>query len=164
MLLRRYGCVGERRWRIVLTDALHKCSIPPFWMVFSKTFSELVRGVGTRDYISNICDSGKPEFIRSDNGPEFVSDLFQSWLKRVSVEPIHIYPGSPWENGYNERFNGTLRNEILNANWFQTTSQAQATINCWVKEYNHIRPHQGLGMRTPIPETTTLKLAQTEGA
>ncbi|MFZ8945777.1 MAG: hypothetical protein ACO2ZN_07350 [Paracoccaceae bacterium] len=47
MLLRRYGCVGERRWRIVLTDALHKCSIPPFWMVFSKTFSELVRGVST---------------------------------------------------------------------------------------------------------------------
>ena len=111
-----------------------------------------------------IIQHGKPEFIRSDNGPEFVSDLFQSWLKRVGVEPIHIYPGSPWENGYNERFNGTLRNEILNANWFQTTSQAQATINCWVKEYNHIRLHQGLGMRTPIPETTTLKLAQTEGA
>ncbi len=57
MLLRRYGCVRERRWRIVLTDALRKCSIPPFWMVFSKTFSELVRGVGTRDYISNICGS-----------------------------------------------------------------------------------------------------------
>ena len=53
MLLRRYGCVRERRWRIVLTDALRKCSIPPFWMVFSKTFSELVRGVGKRDNASN---------------------------------------------------------------------------------------------------------------
>lgn len=108
-----------------------------------------------------IIKHGKPEHIRSDNGPEFVSETFQTWLKRVGIEPIHIYPGSPWENGYNERFNGTLRNEILNANWFQTTCQAQATINRWIKEYNHIRPHQSLDMRPPIPETTTLKLDQT---
>ena len=105
-----------------------------------------------------IIEHGKPEHIRSDNGPEFVSEIFQTWLKRVGIEPIHIYPGSPWENGYNESFNGTLRNEILNVNWFQTTHEVQATINCWLKEYNHIRPHQGLAMRTPVPETTTLKL------
>ena len=111
-----------------------------------------------------IIKHGKPEHIRSDNGPEFVSELFQTWLKRVGIEPIHIYPGSPWENGYNERFNGTLRNEILNSNWFLTTHQAQTTINCWIKEYNHIRPHQGLGMRPPIPETTSIKLDQTKGA
>ena len=111
-----------------------------------------------------IIKHGKPEYIRSDNGPEFVSATFQTWLKRVGIEPIHIYPSSPWENGYNERFNGTLRNEILNANWFQTTCQAQATINRWIKEYNYIRPHQSLGMRPPIPETTTLKLAQIKGA
>ena len=60
MLLRRYGCVRERRWRIVLTDALRKCSIPPFWMVFSKTFSELVRGVGTRD---NACNDFWPNWL-----------------------------------------------------------------------------------------------------
>ena len=108
-----------------------------------------------------IIKHGKPEHIRSDNGPEFVSETFQTWLKRVGIEPIHIYPGSPWENGYNERFNGTLRNEILNANWFQTTCQAQATIYRWIKEYNHIRPHKNLRMRPPIPETTTLKLDQT---
>ena len=106
---------------------------------------------------------GKPELIRSDNGPEFVSEIFQSWLKRLGIKTIHIYPGSPWENGYNERFNGTLRNEILNANWFQTTKQAQSAINQWIKEYNHIRPHQALNMRPPIPETTTLKLVQTKG-
>lgn len=111
-----------------------------------------------------IIEHGKPEHIRSDNGPEFVSEIFQTWLKRVGIEPIHIYPGSPWENGYNERFNGTLRNEILNVNWFQTTHEVQATINCWLKEYNHIRPHQGLAMRTPVPETTTLKLVQSKGA
>ena len=100
----------------------------------------------------------KPEHTRSDNGPKFMSELFRSWLKRVGIKPIHIYPGSPWENGYNERLNGTLRNEILNIKRFQTTHEAQATINCWLKEYNHIRPHQALDMRPPIPETTTLKL------
>ena len=57
---------------------------------------------------------GKPEFIRSDNGPEFVARAFQTWLTKVGIKPIRIYPGSPWENGYNERFNGTLRREVLN--------------------------------------------------
>ena len=108
-----------------------------------------------------IIQHGKPEHSRSDNGPEFVSDVVQTWLKQVGIAPIHICPGSPWENGYTERFNGTLRTEILNANGFQTTKQAQATLNCWVKDYNQIRPHQALDMRTPIPETTTLKLDQT---
>lgn len=61
---------------------------------------------------------GKPDYIRSDNGPEFSAAPFQNWLRRVGIEPIRIYPGSPWENGYNERFNGTLRREVLNAEWF----------------------------------------------
>ena len=57
---------------------------------------------------------GKPEFVRSDNGPEFAAEAMQIWLERVGVKPIRIYPGSPWENGYKERFNGTLRREVLN--------------------------------------------------
>ena len=96
---------------------------------------------------------GKPEFIRSDNGPEFVSEGFQSWLNKVGVKPIRIYPGSPWENGFNERFNGTLRREVLNAEWFISIEQAKAVIGKWLKQYNHIRPHQALGMRPPVPET-----------
>ena len=67
--------------------------------------------------------------------------------------PIRIYPGSPWENGYNERFNGTLRHEVLNAEWFTTTKQAQIVINQWLRQYNHTRPHQALNMRPPVPET-----------
>ena len=63
---------------------------------------------------------GKPEFIRSDNGPEFISKAFKTWLTKVGIKPIRIYPGSPWENGYNERFNGTLRREVLNGEWFTT--------------------------------------------
>jgi transposase InsO family protein len=95
----------------------------------------------------------KPEYIRSDNGPEFTAAPFKKWLTRVGIKPIQIYPGSPWENGYNERFNGTLRSEVLNAEWFTTTEQAQIVIDLWLKQYNHFRPHQALNMRPPVPET-----------
>ena len=96
---------------------------------------------------------GKPEFIRSDNGPEFVSQGFQDWLNKVGIKPIRIYPGSPWENGYNERFNGTLRHEVLNAEWFHTIAQARTVVARWLRQYNHVRPHQALNMRPPVPET-----------
>ena len=96
---------------------------------------------------------GKPEFIRSDNGPEFIAAHFQDGLKRVGIQPLLIYPGSPWENGYNERFNGTLRREVLNAEWFHTTKQAHVAINAWLRQYNQIRPHHAFGMRPPVPET-----------
>ncbi|MGB0576878.1 MAG: integrase core domain-containing protein [Alphaproteobacteria bacterium] len=68
-------------------------------------------------------------------------------------DPSALTPRSPWENGYNERFNGTLRREVLNAEWFTATKQAQTVINQWRRQYNHIRPHQALDMRPPIPET-----------
>ena len=79
-----------------------------------------------------------PEYIRSDNGPEFVAAPMQDWLVRVGIKPIQIYPGSTWENGYNERFNGTFRKEVLNAEWFTTTKQAQIVINQWLRQYNHV--------------------------
>jgi len=108
-----------------------------------------------------ILKRGKPKFIRSDNGPEFIAKHLQTWLRKVGIEPIQIYPGSPWENGYNERFNGTLRNEVLNAEWFYTVHQAQTAINVWLRQYNHIRPHYGLNMRPPVPETLIEKSKNT---
>jgi hypothetical protein len=86
-------------------------------------------------------------------GTEFVAEAMQNWLVRVGIKPIRIYPGSPWENGHNERFNGTLRREGLNAEWFTTTKQAQTAINHWLKQYNHTRPHQALNMGPAVPET-----------
>ena len=86
----------------------------------------------------------------------------QNWLRRVGVKPIRIYPETPWKNGYNERFNGTLRREVLNAEWFKTTEQAQIVIKHWPKQYNHARPHQALKMRPPVPETIIEK-AQISG-
>ena len=79
--------------------------------------------------------------------------FLHSFFAGIKGEDIQIYPGSPWENGYNERFNGTLRNEVLNVEWFHTVHQAQTAINAWLKQYNHIRPHQALNMRPPVPET-----------
>jgi putative transposase len=74
-------------------------------------------------------------------------------LGRIGVKTLYIEPGSPWENGYNERFNGTVRREVLNAEWFTSIRQAQIVIETWLKQYNHIRPHQALNMRPPVPET-----------
>ena len=71
----------------------------------------------------------KPEYISSDNGPEFAVETIQDWLRRVGIKPIRIYPGSPSKSGYNGRFNGTLRKEVVNAAWFTMTEQAQIVIN-----------------------------------
>ena len=79
----------------------------------------------------------------------------------MGIEPIQIYLGSPWEDGYNERFNGTLWNEVLNAEWFYTGHQAQTAINVWLSQYNHVRPHHGLYMRPPVPETLIEKSKNT---
>ena len=82
-----------------------------------------------------------------------IAAVLQKWLIRIGIKSIQIYPGSPRENGYNERFNGKLRKEVLNAEWFTTTKQAQTVINNLLKQYNHIRPHQALNMKPPVPET-----------
>lgn len=94
---------------------------------------------------------GIPEYIRSDNGSEFTARILQDWLKGLGVKTAYIEPGSPWENGYNERFNGTLRDECLNLEYFHTLKEARVIIGEWVNEYNHIRPHVSLGYRPPAP-------------
>lgn len=94
---------------------------------------------------------GIPEYIRSDNGSEFTAHVLQDWLKVLGVKAAYIEPGSPWENGYNERFNGSLRDECLNLEYFHTLKEARVIIGEWVNEYNHIRPHSSLGYRPPAP-------------
>lgn len=96
---------------------------------------------------------GKPEYIRSDNGSEFIAAALQDWQRKVGIKPIQVYLGSPWENGYNERFKSTLRREVLNAEWIHTTTQAQIVINTLFSQYNRVRPHHPLNMRPPVPET-----------
>lgn len=95
---------------------------------------------------------GTPDHIRSDNGSEFTAKAVREWLKSVGVKTLYITPGSPWENGYNESFNGKLRDEVLNVEIFDTLLEAKVVIERWRREYNHVRPHSSLGYRPPAPE------------
>ena len=106
-----------------------------------------------------MVERGVPEFIRSDNGPEMVAKTLRSWLARVGAKTLYITPGSPWENGYNESFNGKLRNELLNGEIFYTLREAQVLIEEWRQHYNRVRPHSALGYRAPAPEAITVGLA-----
>jgi putative transposase len=97
---------------------------------------------------------GTPTCIRSDNGSEFTATAVREWLGRLGVETLFIEPGSPWENGYNESFNGKLRDELLNGEIFYTLTEAKVLIERWRHEYNTFRPHSSLGYRPPAPEST----------
>jgi putative transposase len=109
------------------------------------------------DVIETLADlfitKGMPEYIRSDNGPEFIAALLQQWLGHLDVKPAFIEPGSPWENGYIESFNGKLRDELLNGEIFDTITEARVVTERWRRQYNTIRPHSSLGYRPPAPET-----------
>ena len=95
---------------------------------------------------------GVPDYIRSDNGPEFTARVVRDWLHRLGVKTLFIEPGSPWENGYIESFNGKFRDELLNREIFDTVLEARIISERWRKEYNTKRPHSALGYRPPAPE------------
>jgi transposase InsO family protein len=98
-------------------------------------------------------ERGTPDFIRSDNGSEFTSEIIRGWLERLGVKTLFIEPGSPWENGYIESFNGKMRDELLNGEMFDTILEARVVTEQWRRQYNQRRPHSALGYRPPAPET-----------
>ena len=100
---------------------------------------------------------GVPEHIRSDNGPEFTAKAIRKWLSRMHVKTLFIEPGSPWENGYIESFNGKLRDELLNREIFTTLTEAKVLIAEWRKEYNQVRPHSAKNYQPPAPEARMLE-------
>ena len=100
---------------------------------------------------------GIPEHIRSDNGPEFTAKAVRGWLNRLGIRTLFIEPGSPWENGYIESFNGKLRDELLNREIFMTLTEAKVLIEQWRQEYNQVRPHSSLGYKPPAPEAKMLE-------
>ncbi len=101
-------------------------------------------------------ERGTPNCIRSDNGAEMTAKVLRSWLQRLGVKTLFIEPGSPWENGYNESFNGKLRDELLNREIFYTLWEAKVLVERWRKEYNRVRPHSSLGYRPPAPKAAEL--------
>ena len=94
---------------------------------------------------------GVPAHIRSDNDPEFTATLIRLWLDALQVQTLFIEPGSPWENGYVESFNGKLRDELLDREIFYTLTEAKILIERWRRQYNTVRPHSALGYRPPAP-------------
>ena len=92
---------------------------------------------------------GAPEVVRSDNGPEFVALAVRSWLAQHQTATLYIDPGCPWQNGYEERFNGTVRDECLNLYAFHTVAEARVVCGAYLREYNDERPHSSLEYRTP---------------
>jgi putative transposase len=114
------------------------------------------RKLSSADVIDVLADlfiaRGTPGYIRSDNGPEFVATAVKGWISSVGARTAFIEPGSPWENGYVESFNGKLRDELLNAEVFNTLLEARVLIEQWRVHYNTVRPHSSLGYRPPAPE------------
>ena len=116
----------------------------------------MARKLNSVDVIDVLTDlfilRGVPAFIRSDNGPEFIAEAVQKWIKAVGAKTAYIVPGSPWENGYCESFNARFRDELLNGEIFYTLREAQIIIEQWRCHYNTNRPHSALGYCPPAPE------------
>jgi transposase InsO family protein len=92
---------------------------------------------------------GRPEYLRSDNGPEFIAKAVQDWIAEQGSKTLYIHPGSPWENAYIESFNDKFRDECLNMEVFRDGKEARDVIEAWRREYNDVRPHSSLNYRTP---------------
>ena len=93
-----------------------------------------------------------PGHVRSDNGPEFVAKAVREWIAAVGARTAFIEPGSPWENGYCESFNGKLRDELLDGETFYSLAEARIIVEGWRRQYNTVRPHSSLGYRPPAQE------------
>lgn len=103
-----------------------------------------------------ISRRGTPRYLRSDNGPEFVSRALLEWIVDQGIETALIDPGKPWQNGTTESFNGKLRDECLNMEWFRNRTEARLVIEDWREHYNTVRPHSSLGYLTPQQAAMTV--------
>ena len=117
---------------------------------------DVARRLTSEDVLERLSDlfvrRGVPTYVRSDNGSEFTATKVRDWLARVGVTTLFIAPGSPWENGYVESFNGKLRDELLAREQFDTLLEAKVLIERWRRNYNTRRPHSSMGYRPPAPE------------
>jgi transposase InsO family protein len=116
---------------------------------------DVARRLNSEDVLERLAwlfaTRGVPKFVRSDNGSEFTAQAVRSWLAKVGVKTLYIEPGSPWENGYVESFNGKLGDELLEREVFYTLLEAKVLIERWRNHYNRVRPHSSLGYRPPAP-------------
>lgn len=97
-----------------------------------------------------VAEHGAPTYLRSDNGPELVAKRVKGWLACAGIQTLYIKPGSPWQNAFGESFNGRLRDECLNVEWFNNLREAKVVVEKWRRHYNEERPHSSLKYRTPV--------------
>ena len=97
-----------------------------------------------------VSQHGAPKYMRSDNGPEFVSKAVLKWLLKSNINTALIDPGKPWQNGADESFNGKFRDECLSLEWFRNRTEAKIVIENWRRHYNEVRPHSSLSYQTPV--------------
>ncbi len=128
---------------------------------------EVARSFTARDVILALqylfAVRGAPQYLRSDNGPEFIAKELQTWLSQAAVRTLYIQKASPWENGYMESFNSRLRDELLNRELFLSLAEARVVLDLWRIEYNQQRPHGSLSWQTPAAFAAQLE-AQPAGA
>ena len=125
--------------------------------------SRHIRSAEVKDCLLELfIQRGTPEYIRSDNGSEFIAKKVQELLLRLGTQPTYIEPGSPWENGFCESFNGKMRDELLNGELFYTIKEARIIIGQWQKEYNTVRPHSSLNYAVPVPQSVVLDMPKQE--
>ncbi len=114
---------------------------------------EMERSITAKDVVGTLdrlfTERGEPDYIRSDNGPEFIADAIKSWLAASGVETLYIEPGAPWENAYSETFISRLRDELLERELFANLKEAQVLLEDYRDHYNQIRPHGALGYLSP---------------
>jgi len=134
-----------RKFRNIIDEYTRECLL-----------ARVERRLNSRDVIDALFElfilRGIPEHIRSDNGAEFTARAVRKWLGELGVKTLFIEPGSPWENGYIESFNGKMRDELLNREIFTTLAEAKILIEWWRREYNQVRPHSAKGYKPPAPE------------
>jgi len=123
--------------------------------------SRVAGSIGARDVIAELEQlferHGRPQVLRSDNGREFIAASLGEWLAAQGVKTAFIEKGSPQQNAFVERFNGSMRDELLNGEEFDNLLEARVVISDWLIEYNTLRPHRGLGMMTPAAFATAWK-------
>ena len=156
-LTHRFGRYGYRRISALLRDAgwqVNDKRVERLWRREGLTI-RVKRKLNSTEVIDALTDlfilRGVPG-IRSDNGPEFIAEAVKGWVKAVGAKTAYIEPGSPWENGYCESFNGRMRDELLNGEIFYSLHEAQIIVERWRNHYNTKRPHSALGCRPPAPE------------
>jgi putative transposase len=144
MVVNQMGSVASEWIRVI--NVIDECSRKDLWVEAYKS----IKANKVVEILDNLLKMrGKPAYIRTDNGPEFISNELKKWAEDNRIEQKFIQPGKPTQNGLIERLNGTLRRECLNLNWFTSLEELNEYLGNWYQSYNFERPHSSLGYLTP---------------